>query len=217
MVLLHGSFSTVASNFSTLVPALRESGRCVYGLNYGRRGVDGVAGSARAAARLIGTVLALTGAPRADVVGYSQGGLVLRAALRLDGQAARVRVAVLLAPSFHGTTSPLAAAVPPALCPACADQAAGSALLRRLDAGGDLDGSVRYAVVSTSDDTVVTPVASQIPRGPASRVRSVTVQQVCPKAHLDHIALPHDPGVVHWVVAALADAGRPPEGALTCG
>jgi triacylglycerol lipase len=128
-----------------------------------------------------------------------------------------VRVAVLIAPSFHGTTSPLVGAVPSAVCPACADQAAGSPLLRRLDAGGDLDGAVRYAVVSTRDDAIVTPVSSQVPHGPPDRVRSVTVQQVCPRARIDHIALPNDPGVVHWVVAALADAGRPPDSALTCG
>lgn len=216
-MLLHGSFSTIATNFSTLVPALRTAGWCVYGLNYGHDGVDAVTDSAVAAAKLVDAVRRMTGAERVDVVGYSQGGLVLRAALRLDHLASAVGVAVLIAPSFHGTTSPLAAAAPAALCPACADQAAGSALLRRLDAGGDLDGAVRYAVVSTTDDTVVTPISSQVPQGPPSRVRSVTVQRVCPGKHVDHIALPRDPGVVNWVLAALTDAGRPPASALTCG
>ncbi len=105
VVLLHGSFSTMAANFTTLVPALRGSGRCVYGLNYGRQGIDAVTGSARAAARLVRTVLRVTGAERVDVVGYSQGGLVLRTALRLDGLAPDVRVAVLIAvlPRNHVT------------------------------------------------------------------------------------------------------------------
>jgi triacylglycerol lipase len=217
VVLLHGSFSTLSANFSALVPALRDDGRCVYGLNYGNGGIDPVTDSAKAVARLVTTVLALTRAGQADVVGYSQGGLVLRTALRFDGLAPKVRVAVLIAPSFHGTTAPLASAVPRALCPACADQAAGSDLLTRLDAGGDLDGKVRYAEISTADDTVVTPVSSQVPRGPADRVRSLVVQQRCPGVHVDHVALPGFPGVVSWVVAALRTDGRPPPSALSCG
>jgi triacylglycerol lipase len=216
VVLLHGSFSTLATNFGVLVPALRADGRCVYGLNYGDGGIGPVADSARAAARLVATVRARTGAPQVDVVGFSQGGLVLRTALRLDGLAPLVRVAVLIAPSFHGTTSPLASALPRALCPACADQQAGSALLTRLDAGGDLDGSVRYAVISTDDDTVVTPLSAQVPNGPTSRVRSLVVQQRCPGLPVDHVALPGLPGVVAWVVAALQTDGRPPATALSC-
>ena len=97
----------------------------------------------------IDTVLAVTGADQVDVVAYSQGGLVLRTALRQDGLAGKVAVAVLIAPSFHGTTSPLLDALPAGACPACTDQGAGSALLTELDAGGDLDGDVRYAVLST--------------------------------------------------------------------
>jgi triacylglycerol lipase len=217
VVLLHGSFSTVASNFSALVPALQSSGRCVYGLEYGHGGVDGVRESAAAVAEFIATVRHATGAHLVDVVGYSQGGLVLRTALRLAGLAPAVRVAVLIAPSFHGTTAPLARAVPASVCPACADQVAGSALLRQLATGGDLDGAVRYAVVTTADDAVVTPVSSQIPDGPPDRVRSLSVQQVCPGAHVDHVALPGYPGVVRWVVAALDTDGRPAASALTCG
>jgi len=217
VVLLHGSFSTLAANFAALVPALRASGRCVYGLEYGHGGVDAVRDSAVAVTTFVATVRDITGADRVDVVGYSQGGLVLRAAMRLDGLAAAVRVAVFIAPSFHGTTSPLARAVPASVCPACADQVAGSALLRELASGGDLDGTVRYAVVTTADDIVVTPVASQIPAGPPDRVRSIWVQQSCPGTRVDHVALPGYPGVVHWVVAALDADGRPAPDALTCG
>jgi triacylglycerol lipase len=217
VVLLHGSFSTLASNFAALVPVLQASGRCVYGLEYGHGGVGAVRDSAAAVTGFISTVRRITGAGRVDVVGYSQGGLVLRTALRMDGLAPAVRVAVLIAPSFHGTTSPLARALPASVCPACADQVAGSALLRQLATGGDLDGAVRYAVVTTADDTVVTPVSSQVPDGPPDRVRSISVQQACPGTHVDHVALPAYPGVVHWVVAALDADGRPAAGALTCG
>jgi triacylglycerol lipase len=217
VVLLHGTFSTLASNFGALVPALVASGRCVYGIDYGLGGTRPVADSARSVSLFIDTVLAATGADQVDVVGYSQGGLVLRTALRQDGMAGKVAVAVLIAPSFHGTTSSLLDALPVGACPGCTDQVAGSPLLTELDQGGDLDGDVRYAVLSTQQDTVVTPVAAQVPIGPPDRVRSLLVQDRCPDSRVDHVALPADVGAIAWTVAALRDGGAPDPSALTCG
>lgn len=171
VVLLPGTFSTVQSNFTALAAALQAGGRCVYGLNYGLAGVAPVRASATAAAGFVQDVRAATGADQVDVVGFSQGGLVLRTALRLDGLAPAVATAVLIAPSFHGSTADLLTGVPAAACPACADQTAGSALLTELDAGGDLDGPVRYATISSRDDTVVTPVDAQSPVGPTGSGR----------------------------------------------
>lgn len=199
-----------------MAAALVASGRCVYGVNYGDGGVTSVTASAAQAAALVAAVLIDTGARTVDVIGYSQGGLVLRTALRLNGIGGQVATAVLIAPSWHGTTSRVAASVPAALCQACADQVAGSPLLRRLAAGGDLDGSVRYAEISTRTDIVVTPVESQVPDGPADRVRSVVVENVCPALVTDHVRLPAVRGVIAWTVAALNTDGRPPAAALTC-
>ena len=216
VVLLHGTFSTVTSNFAALAPALQAAGRCVYGIDYGFGGLRPVRESAESVTAFITDVLDATGADQVDVVAFSQGGLVVRTALRQDGLADQVAVAVLIAPSFHGSTSTLLDALPAGACPACADQTAGSTLLAELDTGGDLDGNVRYAVVSSGDDTVVTPVQSQVPTGPADRVRSVLVQDQCPGAVIDHISLPADPGVIAWTVDALQTGGTPDPAALTC-
>lgn len=209
VVLLPGTFSTVSGNFAALATALGADGRCVYGTNYGLGGVAPVRDSATSVAAFVEDVLAATGADRVDVVAFSQGGLVLRTALRRDGLADRVGTAVLIAPTFHGTTSPLLDGVPGLACPACADQTAGSALLDELAAGGDLDGDVRYATISSRDDTVVTPVQAQSPVGPADRVTSLIVQEECPSVVLDHLHLPGDPDVIAWVGAALRTGGRP--------
>lgn len=217
VVLLHGTFSTVASNFEALVPALLAAGRCVYGIDYGLGGTRPVTDSARSVSLFIDTVLAASGAEQVDVVGFSQGGLVLRTALRRGDLAGKVAIAVLIAPSFHGTTSPLLDALPAGACPGCNDQVAGSPLLTELDAGGDLDGEVRYAVVSSLDDTVVTPVPAQVPAGPPDRVRSLLVQDRCPGERVDHVALPGYAGVIAWTVAALDSGGAPDPSALTCG
>lgn len=216
VVLLPGTFSTVAGNFSSLAAALRADGRCVYGTNYGLGGIAPVRDSADAVAGFVDDVLAVTGAERVDVVAFSQGGLVLRTALREDGLAGDVGTAVLIAPTFHGTTSPLVGGVPGLACPACADQTAGSALLADLNAGGDLDGDVRYATIASRNDTVVTPTQAQSPVGPADRVRSLIVQDRCKDDRVDHLELPGSPGVIDWVRQALATGGRPDPSAYPC-
>jgi triacylglycerol lipase len=216
VVLLHGTFSTVAGNFTPLASALRADGRCVFGINYGLAGIGPVRDSAATVAGFVDDVLDATGAEQVDVVAFSQGALVLRTALRLNGLADRVGTAVMIAPTFHGTTSDLLDGVPGAACPACADQIAGSALLAELNAGGDLDGEIRYATISSRDDEVVTPVDAQSPVGPADRVRSLVVQDVCPAARLDHLDLPAASGVIAWVQAALATGGRPDPSAFPC-
>jgi triacylglycerol lipase len=217
VVLLHGTFSSVRADFTAMTPALLAAGRCVYGIDYGGGGLASVRQSAVDVSAFIDQVLTETGAEQVDVIGFSQGGLVLRTGLRLTGMAPKVAVAVLIAPSFHGSTSPLLTALPAGVCPACADQAAGSTLLTELDAGGDLDGDVRYAVVSSANDTVVTPVAAQVPEGPADRVSSIQVQDSCPGEQVEHVSLRANPGVVAWVVSALESGGSPDPTALACG
>ncbi len=217
VVLLPGTFSTVAGNFAPLATALQTTGRCVFGTNYGLAGLAPIRDSATTVADFVDSVLEMTGADQVDVVAFSQGGLVLRTALRLEGLAPRVGTAVMIAPTFHGTTSTLLDDVPPVTCPACADQTAGSALLTELDAGGDLDGQVRYATISSRDDTVVTPVDAQSPAGPPDRVRSLTVQDACPGAHLEHVQMPGSPAVIAWVVQAVRTGGQPDPSSYPCG
>lgn len=189
----------------------------LYGAQYGIGGISPVRDSAGQLTEFARLVRGATGADQVDVVGYSQGGLVLRTALRSGLSPTWVATAVLIAPSFHGTTSILTGALPASACPACADQVAGSALLTELATGGDLDGDVRYAVLSSRRDDVVTPVASQIPEGPADRVRSVVVEDHCTDLRTNHINLPAERPVMRWVVAALQSDGRPTPADLGCG
>ncbi len=219
VLLLHGTLSTPRSNFGTLAPALRAAGRCVYAVEYGARfgygGIGPVRESAADVAAFARQVLRITGAAHLDVVGYSQGGLIVRTMLRYDLDPSLVRVAVLVAPSYHGTTSAITTNLPRGLCPACEDQSAGSALLTDLATGGDLAGNVRYAVLSTRNDVVVTPVSSQVPQGPADRVRSAIYEEHCSPG-TDHVELIGLPPTARWVQAALASDGRPTGADLGC-
>ena len=219
VLLLHGTLSTPRSNFGTLAPALQAAGRCVYAIEYGVRfgygGIGPVRASATQVAAFARQVLEVTGADQLDVVGYSQGGLLVRTMLRYDLDPALVRVAVLVAPSFHGTTSPITTNIPSGLCPACEDQTVGSALLTDLAAGGDLAGAVRYAVLSTRNDVVVTPVSSQVPVGPADRVTSTIYEKHCSPG-TDHVQLIGLRATARWVIGALGSDGRPTGADLGC-
>jgi hypothetical protein len=87
-----------------------------------------------------------------------------------------------LATHFRGAQALLSAAVP-----ALTDQVAGSAFLTRLNAGGDTVPGVRYTVVATRYDGVVTPYRSQFLDGPD--VRNVLIQDLCPLDLSEHAAI----------------------------
>jgi triacylglycerol esterase/lipase EstA (alpha/beta hydrolase family) len=228
VILLPGTVYDMADTWQALGPMLANAGWCVYGLNYGATATTTLSGnriwsvgdiptSAGQLATFVRQVLAATGASKVDLVGWSQGGMMPRWYLRFDGGAASVHDLVGLAPSNHGTTvdgfSALFGAVtalglPSPLtliqCPACTQQLVGSAFLQQLNAGRDTMPGVRYTVIETEDDEVVTPYTSAFLAGLA--VTNLTLQNQCPGDHADHLAMPYDSAALQDVMQALDDA-----------
>ncbi len=227
VILLPGTFYDMADTWQALGPILADDGWCVYGLNYGATASTPLSGdriwsvgdiptSAGQLATFVRQVLAATGAKKVDLVGWSQGGMMPRWYMRFDGGADYVHDLVGLAPSNHGTTvdgsnalfdAVTALGLPAPLtliqCPACTQQLAGSPFLQQLNAGRDTTAGVRYAVIETEDDQVVTPYTSAFLSGPA--VSNVTLQDQCPNDHADHLAMPYDSAALQDVVQALDD------------
>jgi len=234
VVLVHATFSNMTYNWFALSPLLAERGYCVFAFNYGQRpgrvvglpgsrlpgGVAPVAESAAELAAFVEEVAARTGAPRVDLVGHSQGGLMPRHYLKFLGGAARVHHLVGLAPPNHGTSVVGLARLPGApellaagLGRSVADQVVGSEFLRALNAGGDTVPGVRYTVIATRYDEVVTPYTSAFLDGP--RVTNITLQRLCgPAQASEHLAVPFDPAVLRHVLNALDPAHARP---ATCG
>jgi triacylglycerol esterase/lipase EstA (alpha/beta hydrolase family) len=220
VVLVHGTFGN-ASNFSALSPELAAAGYCVFALTYGcqnaQQVICGTAPIEDAAAQLsafVDHVLSATGAAKVDIVGHSQGGMMPRYYLRFLNGAAKVDRLVGLAPSNHGTTvdglKNLAAALAGAVdCDACLEQLAGSAFLAKLNAGGDTLPGVRYTVIETRFDEVVTPFTSAFLSGPA--VTNVLLQNSCQFDLTGHVSIVLDPNAIGWVQTAL-DPSVPPPG-----
>ncbi len=219
VILVPGTFESMAKNWATLAPALKSEGYCVYALNYGTtNGVDAtgpIADSAAQLAPFVDAVMASTGAKKVDLVGHSQGGMMPRYYMGFLNGAKNVNHLVGIAPSNHGTQgliAPSPDSVPPATslggssCQACADQEAGSPFLTTLNSIGDTVAGPAYTVISTRYDEVVTPYQSQFLSGPAKKVTNITIQDKCPADVIEHDQAPNDP-VVHRLVSNAL--GRP--------
>ena len=210
VVLTHGTGGN-AQTWAPLVPFLRQADYCVFAPNYGDGGF-GFAGifatarvreSARYLASYIDEVLEATGARKVRIVGHSQGGMMPRYYLRYLGGAAKVEELIGVAPSNHGTTTPLAP-IAAVLCPACADQIAGSPFMRELNADGrDTEPGVDYTVIATALDEVVIPYESQFLDG----ATNIVVQEACPLNVAEHGTLITDPVTWQWVLHALTTNG----------
>ncbi|GAA3240283.1 hypothetical protein GCM10020256_62200 [Streptomyces thermocoprophilus] len=72
-----------------------------------------------------------------------------------------------------------------AATPALAQQIVGSDFLTKLNAGGDTVPGVRYTVLATRYDEVVTPYRTQFLSG--SGVRNVVLQDLCPLDLSEHV------------------------------
>ncbi|MFF8644472.1 esterase/lipase family protein [Streptomyces sp. NPDC015345] len=220
VVLVHGTFGNSVDNWLVLAPYLVARGYCVYSLDYGQlegvpffHGLGPIEKSAEQLDGFVDKVLASTGAKEADLVGHSQGGMMPRHYLKFLGGADKVNALIGLAPDNHGTTLlgltrllPYFPGVEDLLTtktPALADQVAGSPFLTKLNAGGDTVPGVRYTVIATKYDEVVTPYRSQFLDGPG--VRNVTVQDLCRADVSEHVAVGILDCVAHHEVANALD------------
>jgi hypothetical protein len=130
---------------------------------------------------------------KVDVLGFSQGGMVPRWALRFwPDTRALVDDVVGLAPSNHGT---LDAEVCLAVCPAAFWQQRGtSPFIAALNSGAETFADIDYTVVYTRLDEVVVPnldaaTGSSSLRTGRGAITNVATQDLCPLNLSDHLAL----------------------------
>ncbi|MEU6059402.1 alpha/beta fold hydrolase [Streptomyces sp. NPDC047097] len=223
VVLVHGTFGNSVDNWLGLAPYLVKRGYCVFSLDYGQlpgvplfHGLGPVAKSAEQLDAYVDRVLAATGAAEADLVGHSQGGMMPRYYLKFLGGADKVNALVGIAPSNHGTTLlgltellPYFPGVGHLLnekTPALADQVVGSPFMTRLNEGGDTVPGVRYTVIATRYDQVVTPHRSQFLDGPD--VTNVLIQDRCLLDVSEHVAIGLTDRIAFHEVANALDPDR---------
>ncbi len=130
---------------------------------------------------------------KVDVLGFSQGGMLPRWALRFwPDTRAMVGDLVGLDPSNHGTanTDVLCHASCP---PAYWQQASTSHFIAALNSGAETFAGINYTVIYSHDDEIVVPNTSS--SGSSSlhtgngHIANIAVQQICPADSSDHLAM----------------------------
>jgi triacylglycerol esterase/lipase EstA (alpha/beta hydrolase family) len=208
-VLLVPGYDGTPASLEALAARLRAGGRRVVVVALPDRGTGDLA----AAARVLERAVDRTGAASVDLVGYSAGGIVVRAFLADRGGAGRARRVVLVGTPNHGTDlAGTAAALDARLCGgACFQLVPGSALLARLNRDETPPGPA-FTTIWTARDQTVTPPASARLEGAVN----VRVQDVCASSEVGHGGLVRDPLVLGLVARALDGALAAPPGPADC-
>ena len=149
---------------------------------------------------------------RVDIVGFSQGGMLPRWALRFwPDTRAMVGDLVGLAPSNHGTlaTDYLCATSCP---PSYHQQASTSAFVAALNSGTETFAGIDYTVIYTHYDEVVTPnsgdMGSSSLHGGEGAIANVALQDICPLNVAEHLAVgSYDPVAYAIAIDALTHPG----------
>jgi triacylglycerol esterase/lipase EstA (alpha/beta hydrolase family) len=211
VVLVPGLRGDSGWDFQATAPLLANTGYCVFAFDFKAQGRDAIEDVAPGLSSFIDRVLAATGASRVDLLSHSEGGVVSRYYAKFLGGASKVRALIGISPLNHGTTlagiatlleqSPAAVSVIAALCPACAEQGAGSSFIQKLNAGGDTVPGLRYTVIGTRYEQVIFPYQSQFLSGP--HVTNILLQDQCSTDFVDHIASIYDSIALHDALNAL--------------
>jgi triacylglycerol esterase/lipase EstA (alpha/beta hydrolase family) len=212
VLLVHGTALDAAVNWSwTYEPDLTAAGIPWCAVNLPGDGLGDVATAGEYVVHAIRTMYAEAGR-RIDIIGYSQGGMVPRWALRFwPDTRAMVDQFVAIDPSNHGTLDAVGLCLP-GCAPSIWQQRTGSAFLAALNSGAETFAGITYTVVYSLEDEVVVPNlgpegSSALHTG-AGTITNLAVQQLCPGHVADHITMGTiDP--VAYSVALHAVAGTP--------
>ena len=128
-----------------------------------------------------------------DVLGYSQGGMLPRWALRFwPDTRPMVNDLVALDPSNHGTLDANAVCLL-ACAPAFWQQRSGSHFLQALNSGAETFAGISYTNIYSRTDEVVVPNAGPAPSSALhtgdGAISNIAVQDVCPLDLSEHLAM----------------------------
>lgn len=133
-------------------------------------------------------------ARKVQIIGYSQGGMVPRWALRFWPDTRKlVDDDVGLDASNHGTTTAEAACLAEGCAPAVWQQRSSSAFTEALNSYQETFAGISYTEIYSQDDEIVVPNlneegSSSVHTG-GGQIANIAVQEVCPGHVADHLAM----------------------------
>jgi triacylglycerol lipase len=232
VVLVHGTGDNADTTWRALGPMLTQRGFCAFALTYGVLpgttvgsvvgGLTTLDSSARELKSFVDKVLAATGAPKIDIVGYSQGSMLPTYYAKMLGGGPKINRYVSLSPGWNGTNLYGLAGLYGVLrtiglggvaglftkCQACTELLTGSETLKKLHKGGIFLPNITYTNIVTKYDEIVAPWTSGLGDGP--NVTNVVLQESCPADHVNHVGMVVDPNALGHVINALDPAHAQP-------
>ena len=186
-------------------------------------GLGHIESSAKELSSFVSNVLSKTKASKVDLVGHSQGGMMPNYYIKYLGGSSKVNELIGLAPSNHGTTLdgvtnfvedfPFATELVTDLleflgAPSLPEQTEKSAFVTKLFGSGEpVVAGVKYVVVETDHDEVVTPYTHAFLSG--SNVTNITIQNQCPSDPVAHIGMFDDSPSLQNVLNQLSSSPNP--------
>lgn len=225
VVILHGLGATYYEDLNLLQAYLARNGYCTFSETYGDYpgfpyvgGLRPIADSAAEIKDQILRVLAETGASKVDIVGHSEGGFQSLYVTKTQGIADRIDTVVSIAPPAHGTTfaglvdlaylfgvrSQVDHALHQFGCAACADLITNGAAVTVLNDGPIAQPGVRYTIITSRYDELVTPTSTAFVHEPG--VVNEYVQDTCPLDPVGHLNEAYDLNVWKLTTNALDPA-----------
>ncbi|MGH3712757.1 MAG: esterase/lipase family protein [Micromonosporaceae bacterium] len=231
VVVLHGLGANKDEDLNVLQDHLAGLGYCTFSLTYGAHegfpsvgGLRPIADSAPEIRAFIRRVLTATSAAKVAIVGHSEGGFQSLYVTKTQGLASRIGTVVAIAPPTHGTdfaglyklaylygqdSRDLVDQVLDTFgCPACSDLGTGGEAVKVLTDGPIAQPGVRYTIITSRYDEMVTPTETSFVREPG--VANQYVQDFCPADPVGHLGEAYDRNVWHLVTNALDPAHATP-------
>lgn len=231
VVLVHGTWVNQYDSFAKMAPVLAEQGFCPYAFNFGKDGANlplnaryGTAAlkeSVKELKAFTDKVLDETGADKVDMVGWSQGGVLIRAYLKYEGGADPsdpnnnlVQNVVTLGSPHRGTSLSgiallgnllgITSSAADVMGQGPIDQAIGSDFIKELNDGPETLPGVHYTSLYTLYDEITNPVTNSILKeAPGATVNNINIQDGCLVDFTEHLGLPFTDRVIALTVAGL--------------
>jgi triacylglycerol esterase/lipase EstA (alpha/beta hydrolase family) len=197
VVLVPGLTGSMARDWQAAAPLLANNGYCVFAYDFTSEGQESIEAAAAGLSSFVNRVITATGSSTVGLVSHSEGGGIARYYLEFDGGATKTDDLVQISPLNHGTTlygvgtlaneSGLSSADP---CAPCVEQTAGSSFMKKLNGHGDTVPGVKYTVIGTRYDEIITPYQSQFLSG--AGIQNLLLQNQCSLDAVDHLASQYD-------------------------
>ncbi|KAF9962991.1 hypothetical protein BGZ70_007733 [Mortierella alpina] len=218
LILLHGlggnslSFAYLASRFAL-------KGYCIFALDYGHvegipilGGIADMMVSGQEVANFVDRVLNATRATKVDFLGHSEGSNLMRVYVKYFNGVSKTGALTAIGSNQYGTefahivtflrTQNLWNGVEATLqniCKPCVQLVTNSTFLAKLNEGGDTYPEIKYLMLASKYDELITPYTQGFLRTLGPNVHNVVLQDLCKMDYSMHITQAYDPIVFHAV------------------